>query len=63
MKKVISLLIEFDDFDESKVTDDDIEQYLQFEYGIGCYLDHDNPLFHIGSEIIESYVYDKDVIE
>lgn len=58
MKRVVHLLVELPDVD---ATEEQIEEYIEFEVGYGSLLSKDNPL-RTALEVKECYVEDKDVI-
>lgn len=58
MKRVVHLLVELPDVD---ATEEQIEEYIEFEVEYGCQLSKNNPLRR-ALEVKECYIEDKDVI-
>lgn len=59
MKRVVQLLIELPDIE---ATEEQIEEYIEFETGFGYQLSIDNPFNGLGYEVEECYVEDREVI-
>lgn len=59
MKRVVQLLIELPDIE---ATEEQIEEYIEFETGFGCQLSVDNPFNGLCYEVEECYVEDKETI-
>lgn len=59
MKRVVQLLIELPDVE---ATEEQIEEFIEFETGFGCQLSADNPFNGLTYEVEECYVEDREVI-
>nr|DAP21730.1 MAG TPA: hypothetical protein [Caudoviricetes sp.] len=59
MKRVVQLLIELPDVE---ATEEQIEEFVEFETGFGYQLSIDNPFNGLGYEVEECYVEDREVI-
>lgn len=59
MKRVVQLLIELPDVE---ATEEQIEEFVEFEMGFGCKLSGGNPFNGLTYEVEECYVEDSEVI-
>lgn len=59
MKRVVQLLIELPDVE---ATEEQIEDFVEFETGFECQLSDSNPFNGLTYEVEECYVEDREVI-